>query len=114
IEESEDVAVDVSVRILHRIAHAGLGGQVDDPLRAPLAKEAGHLRVIGDVDQDELELVEVAELIESGLFQLRIVVRIEIVDLHDGLAALEEPFGDVVADESGRAGDENQISAMLS
>src|SRR5438034_8980106 len=114
IEESGDVAVDVGVRVFHRIAHSGLGGEVDDPPRAPLAKEAGHLCAIGDVEPDKLEPVEVAELLKARLLQLRIVVGIEIVDSHDGVAALEEPFRDVVADESGRAGDENQNSAMLS
>ena len=40
IDEADEVGVDVGVRILERIAHAGLRREMDDALRRELARTA--------------------------------------------------------------------------
>jgi len=47
------------------------------------------------------------QIVESVPFQLRIVVIIEVVDSIDGVALLQPVAAEVVADETGRAGDED-------
>src|SRR5436853_7937485 len=63
--KAEDVAFDVRERILDRIAHAGLRGEMNDALRASFPKESGYLRPVRHVEQDELEPIEAAALLQS-------------------------------------------------
>ena len=53
----------------------------------------------------ERERVMILELRETRFLQVGIVIGVEIVETDDAFAALEQPFGNVIADESGRAGD---------
>src|SRR3546814_7843456 len=39
VHEADDVGVDVGVRVLERVAYAGLGGEVDHPLRLERSEE---------------------------------------------------------------------------
>ena len=40
VHEADEVAVDVGVRVLERVAHAGLRGEVDDAPQAGRARTA--------------------------------------------------------------------------
>ena len=53
MQRPDDVGVDVGVRVLHAVAHAGLGAEMDDPLRSRLGEQPLHARPVG-----EIELVE--------------------------------------------------------
>src|SRR2546428_7775452 len=112
--KAEDVALDVRERILDRIAHAGLRGEMDDASRALLTKQTGHLRAVGHIEQDELESIEVAKLPQSRFLQPGVVIRIQVIDADDVVATLEQATGDVISDEAGRAGDENHASIIPS
>src|SRR6266513_741491 len=71
--KAEDVALDVCEWILDGIANAGLRGEMDDALWTSLTKETGHLRPVRDIEQDELESIEAAELLQSRFLQSGVV-----------------------------------------
>jgi hypothetical protein len=50
IDETDHVAVDVGMRILQRVAHAGLGGEIDHALRALDGEQIGDAGPVGDVE----------------------------------------------------------------
>ena len=55
VHEADDVAVDVGMRVLQRIAHAGLRRQVDHTVETLAGKEIGHAGTVGNVELDEAE-----------------------------------------------------------
>ena len=64
VAEADQVALDVGLRVLQRIAHAGLRGEVDDAL-GPLPREQRLERLgIGDVDLLEAEAGVRLELLQ--------------------------------------------------
>src|SRR5712692_7627651 len=110
--KSEDVGVDVGIGIFDRIPHSGLRGQMDHAFRLVLTEKILNGVGIAHVAVDERKSVRFSQLVEPSLFQSRIVVRIEIVDPDDALAAIEQPLRNVKADEAGRAGHENHGCAV--
>src|SRR5258708_37740565 len=74
-----------------------------------LAEEVLHRIGVGDVAVDESEGPRFLQLREARFLQLRIVVRVEVVDADDLLPAIEQSLRNVESDEAGGAGHENQI-----
>jgi hypothetical protein len=90
------------VRVVDRVADAGLGGEVNDDAETVGGEEGFHLAAVGEVDAGEGEGVALLEPFEPGLLEGRVVVVVEVVEA-DHLAALtEEALGEVEADEAGR------------
>jgi hypothetical protein len=56
IGEADDVALDVGVRILQRVADAGLRGQVNDLVEFFGGKQRVHPGAISDIQFDEAEV----------------------------------------------------------
>src|SRR5438093_6402687 len=112
--EAEDVGVDVGVGVFHRVAHAGLRREMHDALWFVLAEKVLDGIGIADVSMDEREGARLSKLVEPRFLEPRVVIRIEVVDADDGLAAVEQPLRSVKANEAGRAGDEDQNVHMLS
>ena len=79
---------------------------MDDSVESAAVPDLLHRRAIGGVGAHELEAAERPQPLEARFLELHIVVRVEVVEPDDGIAALEEAFGDVVSDEAGRAGDQ--------
>jgi hypothetical protein len=50
VHEADEVAVDVGMRVLQRIAHAGLRRQVDHAVEALAGKQPLHAGAVGDVE----------------------------------------------------------------
>ena len=55
VECTGDVAADVGVRLLERIAHAGLGGQVHHARETLAREQRAHRRLVRDVELLEAE-----------------------------------------------------------
>ena len=124
IIEADDVALDIDVRILDRIAHARLRRQVDDDVEPILFKQFLDQIAIGDAAADEgvtgmpgraghdvcfRGRVLGVDLAEAIFLQCGIVVVVEIVEADDvdGIGAVEETEDEVGADEAGAAGNQN-------
>ena len=56
VQEPDDVGVGIGVRIVQRMADAGLGGQMDDGVEAIGGKQFAKRRAIGDVALLEVEI----------------------------------------------------------
>jgi hypothetical protein len=98
----------VGERVVDRVAHAGLGGQVDDALGAAGADQLHHRRVVGDVQADHGEARPAVETGGAGGLEGRVVVVVEDVDADHRLAAVEQALGHVHADETRGAGDDDR------
>ncbi len=107
IDEADEVGLGIGLRIDERVAHAGLGGEVDDALEVFLAEEFGHARGIGDVELDEAKARMVGQLLQARLLQADVVIVVEVVDADDLVAARQQALGNVHSYKSGGAGDEH-------
>jgi len=107
MQEADQVALDIGAGVRQRVAHAGLRGQMDDPVEGPPGKKGGHGRLVFEGPFHKGKGRAGAQLLQARLFQRHVVVRIQVVKAGDGIAALQEGAGHVVADESGGAGDQD-------
>ncbi len=55
VEEALEIGVDIDMRIVHRIAHAGLGGEMDDLRKTVLQEQVRGRGAVGQVARDEAE-----------------------------------------------------------
>jgi hypothetical protein len=101
------------VWVLDRVAHPGLGGEVDDDAEAVGGEEGFHLAAVGEVDAGGGEAIVCLEAFESRLLEGRVVVVVEVVEADNVVAIGEESFGKVVADETGGAGDEDWFCFLV-
>lgn len=105
VQVPDQIAVGVDVGVLQGVAHTRLGCEVDHPVEAVLGEQRGHALAIGQVQRDESHVVAARQIIEAGLLERDIVIRVEIVDPDDLVALPGEPPGHGMADEPGQAGD---------
>ena len=110
VEEAGDVGIDVVVRRREGVADAGLGGEMDHMGEAEFRKQRRHAVAVLEVELAETECIEAGELGEARLLERGIVIGIEVVDADHGAPARREALGDVEADESGGAGDQDRLS----
>ena len=107
VHEADDVAVDVGVRVLQRIAHAGLRGEVDHAVEATGLEELRHARTVGHVELDEAEALVRRQPRQPGLLEADVVVVVEVVEADDLIAARQQAQRGGHADEAGGAGEQN-------
>ena len=90
------------------MAHTGLGCQMHDAVETGMALgQRQHGVAVGDIGLEEGKGLVLAQRLQPGEFQDRIVVVAEIVDADDGLAACQQGPRDVRSDEPGDSGDED-------
>src|SRR5690606_8099026 len=65
---------------------------------------------VRELDALEREVGRAGKPLEPRLLQCRVVVRVQVVEADDAFAAREQRLGDVVADETGGAGDEDHAA----
>jgi hypothetical protein len=106
VGEADDVGLHVGVRILQRVAHAGLRGEVDDGIEVALLEQVLHHHAVGDVVLEEAEVGVGFQLFQPREFERRVVVVVEVVDADDLVAAGEQDLRDVHADKAGGTGNE--------
>ena len=106
VQGADDVAFDVGMRVLERVTHAGLRGEVDDLLETFLREQRFHRRAVLEIDAHHRERVVVIEKRSARLLQRDVVVVVEVIEAHDRVAALQELLRGVKADEPGGACDE--------
>ena len=103
-----EVGLLVGEGVVDRVAHARLGGEVHDPPRPLGPHQRAEALGVGDVEADHPEAGQGLEPGGPGGLQGRVVVVVEVVHPHDALAAAEQAFGHVHADEPGCAGDDDR------
>lgn len=109
IEEARNVALGIEPRMDKRMAHTGLGGEVDDVVGTVLLKDARDGGLVGDVCAVEGESRLGGEQAKAGLFECRIIIVVEVVQAVHGVTIVQKALYDVKADEAGCAGDEHHV-----
>ncbi len=113
VGESLHVVAHELIRLVDRMPHSGLGRQVAHPrLRARGAADEVvegvlHGLAITDVGTHEAEVGLLLEDRVAPLLEPGVVVRVEVVVADHLVAALEQGPGDMKADESGAAGQQD-------
>jgi hypothetical protein len=79
---------------------------MNDPLGTFLGEDLCHGLTIGDILLDELEAVAVGELFEPGVFELNVIIVVEIVEAGDFMTLIEQHPAGMEADKSRCAGDQ--------
>src|SRR5665213_243458 len=107
VAEADEIGINVSLRVDQRMTHAGLSGEMHDVRKTVFGKERSHAGAIGEIELDEAEARKLGQFRKPRVFQLRIVIGIQVVDADDRPGALQQTARDVKADETGGPGDKN-------
>src|SRR5688572_1708282 len=105
VGEANEVRLDVGARVLERVAHPGLRGEMEHALGALFFEKLLERIGVRDVQFVKSE-PGMLELRDAILLELDRVIRRKIVEADDFIAALEQAFRAVHADEAGRTRDE--------
>src|SRR6476620_7527225 len=101
VEKALEIGIGVSLRMLDRVAHAGLRGQMHDLGKSVLRKQRRDRLAVGKIGLHEGEAGIAPQQLEPRLLQSGIVIAVEIVESDDGPAFAQKLPGDVKADEAG-------------
>src|SRR3974390_171409 len=107
VGETDEIGVDISMRIDERVAHAGLRREMHHVLEAMLCEQRCHAVALCEIEPDKRKARQLFELSQAGMLQRRIVVRIDIIDSDRRPTLFQQTARDMIADEPSRAGDEN-------
>src|SRR5689334_3577365 len=110
VHKALNIRVDIDVGIFHRVANAGLGGEMNDFREAVLSEQRLRRRAIGQIELLETELRIAFEQFEARLFQLGVVVMVDAVDAEDVAPLGEKLPHDMKADEASGSGDQNHFT----
>ncbi|MNR13410.1 hypothetical protein D3C85_1298170 [compost metagenome] len=106
IEETHQVRLPIDIRIVQRVAHPGLGGQVHHLGKSVLLKQADQGRFVDDVHFPETKTRQSLQHLEACLLEFHVVVVVEVVDTDDLLTLAAQALDRMKADETGRTGDQ--------
>ena len=110
IIESDEVRLDICVRIGYRIAHSGLGSEINDYVEIILREEFVNQRFISDVATNKSPFaVQCLYLRETEIFEGRIVIIVHIVNADDmcGWNVLHQAHGEVGANKTCCSGEQD-------
>ena len=94
--------------------HAGLGREMDDAVKAGMPSgQRQHGVAVGNIGLEEGEGPILAQRLQPGKFQHRVVVVAEIVDADDRFATRQQGPCDVRSNEPGDAGNEDGHKGLL-
>ena len=114
IDEADQVAGNIILRIADRVAHAGLSSQMNYSFEVAVPKEAIHTLPICQVERDKPESGPYAELPEPCLLKPWVVVIVQAVYADDLKPIREKPMDEVRPDETRSARDQDSfVSCFL-
>src|SRR5688572_13418189 len=100
IGEANQICVNIGMRVPERIPYPGLRGEVDDDAESMPCEQLRNRDAIRQIQLFELKARIVAEDIEPGRLQPRIIISIEVIDPDDAVAGLQQPLHHVESDEA--------------
>ena len=109
VEKTRQIGVQIGMRVLQRIAHACLRGEVNHAGKSSAAEQPFSCRTVGEIEALKGEPGALLQLRQPCLLQGRIIVGIDAVDADDGPAGLEQPARQAKPDEARRSGDEDGL-----
>ncbi|MCY1293874.1 hypothetical protein D9M70_431470 [compost metagenome] len=99
--------MQVVLRLLDGVPHAGLGGEVDDLFEGVAGEQVEQPLLVGDIQALEAEAGASRQPVEARLLERHAVVVVEVVDADHLVAFRAQAQGRVEADETGGAGDQH-------
>src|SRR5262249_35878131 len=109
VEKAGKIGVEISVRVLQRIANTGLRGQMHHRPELALGKNAFDRAALGEIDLLESKFAKFAQNSQACLLQCRIVIIVDAVHADHGATSFKEPAGKRKADETRGAGNQDGI-----
>ncbi|MNV85059.1 hypothetical protein D3C71_1789800 [compost metagenome] len=106
VEKADQVGLAIGAGVVQRIAHPGLGRQVDHLTERLAGEQLLKFARVGDVEGVEAEIGKAEQLLQARQLQLDAVVGIEVVDADHLDACFAQAPRNVVADEAGHAGNQ--------
>jgi len=116
VDETHQIAVDIGIGILQRIAHAGLGGQIDDDVELFGIEKPGHSFAVLEVHPAEPQLRKRrapafvaggpagdSQIGQTGEFEPHVIIIVERIDSDDLRSLCEQCARQMMTDESGRS-----------
>ena len=100
VQEADEVALQIGIRVRDAIADARLGGEVHDLIELFLGEERIDGSLVGDVQAAHIQ----SERLAAPFLQTDVIVVVEVVDADHFVSPLPESVHELGADESGRAG----------
>ena len=85
IIKADKVRLYIRIGVCYRIAHACLCSEVHHHLGSILCKDGIYLLLVGKIAFDKDEILELFKLLESRLFEPRVIIIVHIIksdDLH--------------------------------
>ena len=118
IVETDQVALDVDVRMIDRVADAGLCGQINYDGRLVYCKYFVDKGLVGDTafNKDVLDgRVDRVDHAKAVLLELRIIVIVHVVEADHGAACefAAQAHNQVCADKAGGAGDQDGSAVQI-
>ena len=107
IDEADEIAVDIGMRVQQGVAHAGLGGKVDDLVEFLGGEQRLHAGTVTDIQFDEAEFRVFGQSLEAAFLEADVVIIVEIVEADDLVATRQQAQRGSHADKAGSAGNEN-------
>ena len=105
VQEADEVGIAIGVRVVDRVAHAGLGGQVRHGVEAMPGKERRDPFAGSHIQLDKLKPGKGRQPGKARPLETDVVVVVEAVDADHPVAALQQGSAQCGAYEPGRAGD---------
>ena len=108
VEVPGEVRLGIDMRVGDRGAHAGLRREVDDDVERVIVERRAERIAVGDLGLAKGEAGRrFSEVAKPRLLERDIVVVVEVVDPKDVVATRREGPDAMIADEAGRACDQN-------
>src|SRR5690348_15967834 len=80
VQEARNIRADICVRMVQRIADAGLCSEVDNPLRLLFGEGRLDDGAVGEIRLYKPESLPLFEPGKPSLFQRHIIIRVEVVE----------------------------------
>jgi hypothetical protein len=90
VDEADQVAVDIGVGVLDRIADTGLRSEVDHLVELLGGKKLLHAGPVGDVQLDEAESGMAGQSGQPAFLEADRIVVVQVVEADDFIAARQE------------------------
>lgn len=96
VTKTQQVGIEIGLRILQAVAYSGLSGQVDHMAEAFLFKKRGQGRAIGQISPHAAEtggLRQCRQLRQAVVFKLHVIVVVAVVQPHHRMPVGQQPPG---------------------
>src|SRR5262245_44409283 len=109
VEKALEIGIDVSMRLLDRVAHAGLGREMNDGGEAMLRKQRSDCVAICQIGLHKREAAILLKDVKPRPLQRGIIIAVEIIEPENRPAFSQKLPGDVKTDEAGRPRGQNRL-----